>query len=127
MSCYTDRLLANQVAEKPIRTSCHIINEYTHFVSPKHSIDEFQSPINAGKMADYETLTLCVFPNSSQMCTYFCKDLVIGYCLYLAKIRFPTIIRFYYSHLVAMGLMSREIRVYCLFYSLAFALSFACF
>ena len=30
---------------------------------------------SAGKMADFETLTLCISLNSSQMCTYFCKDL----------------------------------------------------
>ena len=29
-----------------------------------------------GKMADSETLTLCISLNSSQMCTYFYKDLV---------------------------------------------------
>ena len=29
-----------------------------------------------GKMADFETLILCISLNSSQICTYFCKDLV---------------------------------------------------
>ena len=38
-----------------------------------------------GKMADIETLTLCIFLNPSQMCTYVCKDLVTGYCLHLVK------------------------------------------
>ena len=42
-------------------------------------------PKCTGKMADYENLTLYIFLNSSQMCTYFCKDIVIGYCLYLAE------------------------------------------
>ena len=28
-----------------------------------------------GKMADFETFTLGISLNSSQMCTYFCKDL----------------------------------------------------
>ena len=32
-----------------------------------------------GKMADFETLTLFISKNSSQMCSYFCKDLVTGY------------------------------------------------
>ena len=41
---------------------------------------------SVGKMADLETLTLYISLNSSQMCTYFCKELVIMYCLYLVKI-----------------------------------------
>ena len=46
---------------------------------------------------------------------YFCKDLVTGYLLYLVKNsiskRHPFSNSFYYPHLVAMGLTSREIRV----------------
>ena len=45
-------------------------------------------------MADFGILTLCISLNSSQMCAYFCKDLVTGYWLYLVKILFPTVIRF---------------------------------
>ena len=33
-------------------------------------------PKRVRKMADFETFTLSVSLNSSQMCTYFCKDLV---------------------------------------------------
>ena len=51
-------------------------------------------PKTVGKMAGFETLTFCISQNSSQMCTYFCKDLFTGYCLYLVKIRFPTVVRF---------------------------------
>ena len=44
---------------------------------------------SVGKMADVETLTLCVSLNSNQMCTYFYKDLVTGYFLYLLKNSIP--------------------------------------
>ena len=40
---------------------------------------------SADKMVNFETLTLCMSLNSSQICTYFCKDLVRGFCLYLVK------------------------------------------
>ena len=33
-------------------------------------------PKSAGKMVDFESLTLFISLNSSQVCTYFCKDLV---------------------------------------------------
>ena len=46
---------------------------------------------SVGKMADFETLTLCISLNSRQMCAYFCKDLAAGYCLDLVK---KTVIRF---------------------------------
>ena len=42
-------------------------------------------PESVFKMAGFESLILCISPNSSQMCTYFCKDLVTGYFLSLAK------------------------------------------
>ena len=43
-------------------------------------------PKCVGKITHFETLTLCISLNSSQMCTHFCKDLVTGYfCLYLVK------------------------------------------
>ena len=48
----------------------------------------------SGKMADLETLTPSVSLNSSQMYTFFCKDLTTGYCLYIEKIRVLTAIRF---------------------------------
>ena len=32
-------------------------------------------PESAGKMADFETLTLCISQNSSQRCTYFLQGL----------------------------------------------------
>ena len=51
-------------------------------------------PKSVGKMADFETLTLCISLNSSQMCSYVCKHLVTGYCLYLLKFWFPAVIRF---------------------------------
>ena len=41
------------------------------------------------KIADFEILTNCLCLNSSQMFTYFCKDLVTGYCLYLVKSSIP--------------------------------------
>ena len=44
----------------------------------------------AGKMVDFEILTLCVSLNSSQVCTYFCKDLLVRYCLYLVKKSIPS-------------------------------------
>ena len=47
-------------------------------------------PKSVDKMADFETLTLFISLNSSQMCTHFCEDLVTGYCVYLVKNRFPT-------------------------------------
>ena len=54
-------------------------------------------PKSVGEMADFETLTLCIFLNSSQMCTY-----------YLEKNTFPYLHPFpnwfYYPYLVAMGL-----------------------
>ena len=42
-------------------------------------------PKSAGKMADFKTLTLSISLNSSQMCTYFRKDVVTDYCLCLIK------------------------------------------
>ena len=42
-------------------------------------------PKSAGKMADFEQLTLCISVNSSQICIYFCKDLVKGCCHDLVK------------------------------------------
>ena len=66
----------------------------------------YQSKRVAGKMGDFATLTLSISLNSSQMCTYSCKDLVTGYCLCLVKIQFLTVIRFkikfIYPHLVAI-------------------------
>ena len=66
-------------------------------------------------MADFETFILCVSWNSSQMCTYFCKDLVTGYCLCLVKgwlickrHLFPN----WFYYLVAMDLTSHETGVY---------------
>ena len=57
------------------------------------------------KMMDFETLTPCAYLNSSQMCTYFCKDLVTEYCPYLVKIRFPTLIRFQIDFIIPMLLL----------------------
>ena len=86
------------------------------FVSP---VDKFQityQPKSVGKMADFETLALCISLISSQICIYFWKDLVTGYYLYLVTIPIPNCYQFlnwsYFLHLVAMGLMSHEIRVY---------------
>ena len=71
-------------------------------------------PKSVGKMADFETLILRISLNASQMYTYFCKHIVTGYCLYLVKISIPNhhpfSNRIYCPHLLAMGLMSREIR-----------------
>ena len=39
----------------------------------------------AVKKCESLTLTLYMSQSSSEMCTYFCKDLVTGYCLYLVK------------------------------------------
>ena len=44
---------------------------------------------SVGKMADFETSIFYTSLNSGQMCTYFCKDLVTGYCLYLVKNSIP--------------------------------------
>ena len=38
------------------------------------------------KMVDFETFTLCISLNSSQMCAYFRKEFVTGYCLYEASV-----------------------------------------
>ena len=38
-------------------------------------------PKIVGKMADFETLILCISLNSSQMCTNLRNDIVTGYCL----------------------------------------------
>ena len=73
-------------------------------------------PRSVGKMADFETLAHCISLNSSQMCTYFCKDYVTGCCLYLVKNStpkcYPFSNRFQYPHLVVMGSMSLEICVF---------------
>ena len=72
-------------------------------------------PKRACKMADFETLTLYISLKSSQTYTYFCQDLVTGCCLYVVKKlisnRHPFSNSFYFPHLVAMDLMSCEIRV----------------
>ena len=63
-------------------------------------------------MADFQTLNLCISLNLSHMCTYFCKDLLTGYCLYLVK-KFdscPSSV-FKLILLPTVGLTSREIRV----------------
>ena len=70
---------------------------------------------SVSKMAEFETLILCISLNTSQMCTYFHRDLNTGYCLYLVKSSIsncnPFSDRFCYPRFVAMGLTSREIRV----------------
>ena len=67
---------------------------------------------NVGKMADFETLNLCMSLSSSQMCTYFCNDFITAYCLHLLKnsISHPRSFcnSFYYLHFV---LNSHQIRV----------------
>ena len=64
-------------------------------------------PKNVGKMEDFEALTLCISLNQSEMCAYFCKDLVTGHCLYLVNNsipnRHPFSDRFCYSCPVAMA------------------------
>ena len=62
----------------PARANCIYMN-FTDDVSAK-SVD---------KMADFETLTLCISLNSSQMCTYFCKDLVTECCPHIVKNSIP--------------------------------------
>ena len=42
-------------------------------------------PKRVCQMADFEILTLFISLNSSQLCTYFGKDLVTGYFLKLVK------------------------------------------
>ena len=72
-------------------------------------------PKSVGKMADFETLTLCISLNSSQMGSCFSKDLGTVYRPYLVKIRLQPSSVFkmiYYPQAVAMGITSREIRVY---------------
>ena len=46
-------------------------------------------PKSVGKMVDFEILTLSVSLNSSEMCTYICKDLVTWFRLYLVKNPIP--------------------------------------
>ena len=48
------------------------------------SLMPYQSK-SLGKTTDFVTLTLCISLTSNKMCTYFCKDLVTGYCLYLVE------------------------------------------
>ena len=67
---------------------------------------------------DFKTLTLCVFLNSSQLFTIFCKDFVNYRLLSVPGEKFDSqllsifkLILFFYAHLAAMSLMSREIRV----------------
>ena len=45
-------------------------------------MEDFEA-VTVGKMEDFEALTLLILLNSSPMCTYFCKDFVAGYCLYV--------------------------------------------
>ena len=66
-------------------------------------------PKSVDKMTDFEKLTLCIRMNSSQMCAYFCKDVVTGYCLYLLKHWIAN--HHSFQHFVAMGLTSCETRV----------------
>ena len=90
-------------------------NKGIHGMSRQVSQMTYQ-PKSVDKMADFETLTLRISLNSSQMCTYFCKDLVTGYGLHLVKNSIPNCHPFsnwlYCPPLVAMRLTSREIRVY---------------
>ena len=51
-------------------------------------------PKCVGQVVGFETLALCISLKSIQMCTYFCRGLVAGYCLYLEEIPFETVIRF---------------------------------
>ena len=46
-------------------------------------------PKSSSKTADFKTFTLCISLNSSQIYTYFCTELVIGYCMYLVKNSIP--------------------------------------
>ena len=62
------------------------------------------------KMAEFETSTLCISLKSIQiMCTYVCKDLVTGHCLYLAQNLIPTVICF---QIVPGNLIMKEIHTF---------------
>ena len=66
-------------------TQCRLWPGYL-VILPHRGISQMTyQPMSVGKISDFETLTFCVSLNSNQMCTYFCKDLVTGYCLYLLK------------------------------------------
>ena len=78
-----DKVVMGNPQSPPIGKTLKAIDEISQNMYQPKSVD---------KMADFEALTLCIFLNSSQMCTYFCKDLVTGYCLYFIKIRLPTVI-----------------------------------
>ena len=43
------------------------------------------SPKTVGQMVDFETLTLCISLNSSEIFIYICKELVTENCRYLVK------------------------------------------
>ena len=81
-------------------------------------------PKCADEMADAETLIFCISLNSNQICTYFCKDLVTGYCLHLIENSIPNCHPFsncfYYPHLVVMGLTSHDICILFLNHPLLF-------
>ena len=73
-------------------------------------------PKSEGKMANFETLTLCIFLRASQMCTYFLRGLSYRILSVTGK-KFdsrPTIIRFQILLPTACcyGLTSHEFRVH---------------
>ena len=101
--------------------SLNICGKYTLKITNYRRISQVTyQPKSVGKMADFETLSLCISLNSSKVCTYFFKDLVTGYCLCRLKnsiaSRHPFSNRFCYPRLATMGLTLREICVYLKIY-----------
>ena len=86
-------------------------------VSKRRISQMIYQPKSKSKMADFDTLPLCFsISNSSQMHTYYCKNLVTGYSLYLVKKSIPDRYQFsnwvyFYPCLVGLGLTSSEIHV----------------
>ena len=84
--------------------SGHVMNKF-HIYEP-NSVD---------KMADFETLTLCISKIQVKSALISAKTFSYRYCLYLVKHsilnRFPFSNEFYYPHFVVLVLTSSEIRV----------------
>ena len=77
-----------------LSSTAEILKQIVSFYSDRRISQMTYQTKGVGKMVDFETLTLWIFSNQSKMCDYFCKDLVTGYCLYLVKDLFSTVIRF---------------------------------
>ena len=64
VSCYTDRLLANQIAGKPVRITCHLIMKHTKIGSAKEILGVIVDKLTRSLYVDRELSLIGSLSNS---------------------------------------------------------------